>query len=515
MYKVLVVDDEPTVREGMRAIIPWEDYGFEITAVANDGYTALDKYRELSPDVIISDIRMPGMDGLELLKNLHEIDHTIQCLILSGYADFDYAKKAIQSNAAGYLLKPIDEEELVDYLNKVKKELEKQQKVTQLTVIDAERKRDSFILSMLLKKERASSEVIFEAKQFDLEWDKYEILLIRLEEMNEHDSTIITIKSKIQKIIKTNHKGIVFSNEPYVAVLMESKLNNKKERLLLFGEIKDMLNSIHVSFTVASGKPVTDISEINVSYNMATQLIHNKFFFPKDELLSEGKEVIKRQNNKCVDMDESIDKLYFALDIGIEDSIETIISEIAYLAEEIYSEDEVKRSYVYVLTTALNKLLISKPEKAAYISSVLEKVLEVYQQKSMIDLQSFVSALVVSVYNKMEYDANTDDQLKRLLVLIDSRYNENLKLDKLADLLNYNSAYLGKLFKKYTGEYFNTYLDKVRIMNAKRLLIEGKKVYQVAEIIGYNNVDYFHSKFKKYVGTSPSAYRRNKQAKIE
>ena len=95
-----------------------------------------------------------------------------------------------------------------------------------------------------------------------------------------------------------------------------------------------------------------------------------------------------------------------------------------------------------------------------------------------------------------------------MIDLINRNYFENLKLETLADVFNYNSAYLGKLFKNVTGEYFNTYVDKVRIEKAKQLLDQGMKVYQVAEKVGYTNVDYFHSKFRKYVGTSPSAHRK-------
>ena len=101
------------------------------------------------------------------------------------------------------------------------------------------------------------------------------------------------------------------------------------------------------------------------------------------------------------------------------------------------------------------------------------------------------------------------NEIKKITELIQRRYNENLKLETLSELFNYNSAYLGKMFKNTTGEYFNTYLDKVRIENAKQLLNQGMKVYEVAEKVGYMNPDYFNSKFRKYVGVSPTAFRKN------
>ncbi|WP_416147399.1 response regulator [Salipaludibacillus sp. HK11] len=505
----MIVDDEPTVREGLRRIILWEEYGFEVVGIAKDGYSALDKYKELSPDLVISDIRMTGMGGLELLRNFQEMDNDVQCLILSGYADFDYARTAIQRNAAGYLLKPIDEAELVDYLVKIEKQLKKQNEVNQLTVNEKERQRELFILSILGKTENRETKILSLTEEYGLRWDQYEVLLLRLEETSEPESMLLTIKEDIKKVVETEKKGIVFVNEAYLGILMKSTMNNKKARHLLFLEMKSIIDSYFVNFTAALGSAVDQIVDISDAYTEATKLIQTKFFFPKDTLLLKGKEMIKPSINGNTEMNVIIDKLYFALDIGINDTLETTVSDILYVAEDIYAEEEVKNYYVYALTTVLNKLLKSKPEKEAYITSQIEKVLEVYQQRNLIDLQNFVSNLVKSVYLEFEHSADTDYQLKRLLVLIDQRYDENLKLDKLADLFNYNSAYLGKIFKKYTGEYFNTYLDKVRIERAKELLIEGLKVYRVAEIVGYNNVDYFHSKFKKYVGVSPSVYRRN------
>lgn len=98
---------------------------------------------------------------------------------------------------------------------------------------------------------------------------------------------------------------------------------------------------------------------------------------------------------------------------------------------------------------------------------------------------------------------------KKITELINRRYNENLKLETLSELFNYNSAYLGKMFKNTTGEYFNTYVDKVRIEKAKQFLAQGMKVYEVAEKVGYMNPDYFNAKFRKYVGLSPSSFRKN------
>ena len=110
MYKVLIVDDEPLIREGLSTLINWQEFGFEVVHAAKDGQEALQSYEKYHPDLLIVDIRMPGMDGLHLIETIRQRKWDPKLLILSGYADFEYAKQAIRSNVEGYILKPVDED---------------------------------------------------------------------------------------------------------------------------------------------------------------------------------------------------------------------------------------------------------------------------------------------------------------------------------------------------------------------------------------------------------------------
>lgn len=116
MQRVLLIDDEPTIREGLPLLIDWESLGYQIIATGKDGVDGLEKIRQLKPDLVITDIRMPGMDGLEMLKSAKEEGLTFHTIILSGFSEFAYAKEALVLGAVSYLLKPIDEEELEEYL---------------------------------------------------------------------------------------------------------------------------------------------------------------------------------------------------------------------------------------------------------------------------------------------------------------------------------------------------------------------------------------------------------------
>ncbi|CAM3562005.1 helix-turn-helix transcriptional regulator [Marinicrinis lubricantis] len=196
------------------------------------------------------------------------------------------------------------------------------------------------------------------------------------------------------------------------------------------------------------------------------------------------------------------------MDIGNKEAIEKALTDALneMIAEE-QSEQSIKTNCVQLLTAVFQKLSYSHPDYRPAIQEASKKIVDIYKQRNIYDLLNLSNELANHIVIRLT-SKNNDTILKQMVELIHRNYNENLKLETLSETFNYNSAYLGKLFKNYTGEYFNTYLDKVRIDKAKELLQQDLKVYQVAERIGYTNVDYFHSKFKKYVGISPSAYRR-------
>ncbi|MGV2794764.1 response regulator, partial [Clostridium perfringens] len=143
MIKVLIVDDEPKLREGLRTFIDWNEYGYTVVDTAANGNEALEKYQAHLPDLVIADIRMPGMDGLQLIQRLRQLDPMLHILILSGYADFDYAKKAITQRADGYLLKPVDEEELIDYIEKIKLQIKQERLAEQWNSVTREWSREA------------------------------------------------------------------------------------------------------------------------------------------------------------------------------------------------------------------------------------------------------------------------------------------------------------------------------------------------------------------------------------
>lgn len=239
------------------------------------------------------------------------------------------------------------------------------------------------------------------------------------------------------------------------------------------------------------------------------------FFGQKDTLLS-GKpdnwnEPVKRTGEFEEEPDPERDvevQLLLAVEAGSGEVARGLIGQIVrQLVHARREETYIKDNLMRIVSSTIARLEAANPDIRALIAGQASPMGEMYSSANLYDVEQLVSAYMEQISGLIG-SGGRGDEIKRITDLIQRRYNENLKLGSLSEIFNYNSAYLGKMFKNQVGEHFNTYLDKVRIEKAKQFLTQGMKVYEVAERVGYMNSDYFNAKFRKYVGVSPSAYRK-------
>src|SRR5699024_551245 len=186
-----------------------------------------------------------------------------------------------------------------------------------------------------------------------------------------------------------------------------------------------------------------------------------------------------------------------------------ILALIVELAKSNNTEQEIKQQVAGILTHINHRLIAHYPQEQYKITSMLTHISDIHHCRNVKQLIN----ITVDHFTQLASVIDRDDSeviVKKMIHFIERNYDKAIKLDTMAELLHYHKVYLGKIFKETTGEYFKTYLDKVRIENSKRLLLEGFKIYEIAEMVGYTNADYFHSKFKKYEGISPSIFRKQK-----
>ena len=176
MLKVMIVDDEPSTREGLEMFIPWEDLGFEIVGTAEDGFDAIEKYKELKPNLMMVDMKMPEMSGIELIQKIREVDSSIQFIVLSGFAEFEYARNAMKYNVKDYLVKPVDEDELIPILTELAQGFIKEEEFSRVKKKMDEENKERVIQAAV------TGECMEELKELcdHLKWNRFRILLIEV-----------------------------------------------------------------------------------------------------------------------------------------------------------------------------------------------------------------------------------------------------------------------------------------------------------------------------------------------
>lgn len=509
MIQVLIVDDEPKLREGLRSFIDWEAHGYCVADTASNGHEALEKYEQLRPGLVVADIRMPGMDGLQLIGHLRKKDPSLHILILSGYADFEYAKKAIQQRADGYLLKPVDEDELIHYLGTIKAQIDEESQAEQWRLTTREWGRESFIISLMLEQPGAPEQLWSRAEELGLAWKSYQVLLLStvLDEADYEDK-LAAVRNEMTRLLEAKGRGYVFSHHSQIGVLLKDPIL-PVEWNELYSNIRNIVEVLDIDFSLALGPKVCRIGEVAYSYGVANRLNKNHFFLGNDRLLTEEL-LVEQKHDTEVSVHELDEQIFYAVEIGNHELVKQLIEQkgACYISQGL-TEEQIKLHFAEMLTALLGRGIKQSPELQQRNREFSEYLSDIYKAWTLGEVYEKAEQFLKKMMSELGANESSKHQeVKMMLELIHRNYNENLKLETLSGILNYNSAYLGKLFKNETGEYFNTYLDKVRIEKAKGLLEEGLKVYQVAERVGYTNVDYFHSKFRKYVGTSPSAYRK-------
>jgi two-component system, response regulator YesN len=510
LYKVMLVDDEPAIREGLKTIVDWNGNGFQIVGDAGNGRDAVARHAQLAPDLIVIDIRMPGMDGLQAIGEIRKTDDRCHFLILSGYADFAYARQAILHGVDGYILKPLDEEELEKELVRIRAILDRDQAITKHAFQGTAVRRDELIQGLLASEGEAAVELDNELRPLMGPACRcYQIVLL---ELGREESSVpgrhAAIRKKWSEAFEETGSGFLFTAEPYLGLLLKEDVHQPASRREATARLREGAGA-EVRFTAAAGEPVRRLSELRRSYEGALRLMKRSFLMAGREIAVEPSGLHEPaapvQQLAEPDMEPLSQQLFYAVDIG---SREGMLEALGAAGDTIIrydcSEAAVKKNFAHLMTLVLNK--ISTAHQPESVQDIMPLIPELYRQSHYSAMLELIESGLNKLIFRLSNGSNTT-VMKQVLDFIHRHYSENLKLETLAELFKYNSGYLGKLFKQHIGESFNTYLDKVRIRHAIELLGEGLKVHQVSDRVGYANVDYFHSKFKKYVGMSPSSFK--------
>lgn len=538
MYKVLIVDDELLLQTNIKLIINWEENGFVICGEASDGIEALNIIETEIPDIVICDVRMPNLDGLQLIRKINTEYPDIKFIMLSNYDDFEYVRDTLKSGALDYILKHnLNNKLLLDVLLRAKRLIEetlgskRKSNAESLSSGNLTALREKFIIQLLTGLYRDTSEIKNHLLVLDMKIDinnAVAILMViddyRITAANQDlkDSSLqeFAVDNICSEILDDFGNGAIchVSNEKYAILL---SFANSRSRSLIDNAINSVLGRIgtclkkflNLSVSFCVGSMCESISNIDVSYENAQRLLVDKFFY--------GNNCILKNSHQ-----ESQKKLVMGINIDIERQIVLKIRQKdkkGLTLELLQVFDFIERDKLSIKSSKMifNDLLgiINRmcKENAVGLGEVYSE--ELTQDEIVTSLETLDTAKIwfLKVFEKLMSLINSREDglnslyVKKAVEFIKRNYAENISLGQIADSLDITDNYLSKLFKEEVGIGFAEYLCDIRLEMAKNFLEEGKKdIKTVSEICGFNNYAYFFNVFKKKIGITPKKYLKGK-----
>lgn len=507
MIQVMIVDDMPIFREYLRKAIDWSAYGFEICCEAKNGQEALELMAVYEPDIVLSDITMPFMDGLELSKALKKTYDQTEVVLITGNAEFEYAKKAVKLGVADYIVKPFEKEELIVTLLSLKDNIEKV--IEQGLSSDDD---DQLYMKMIY-----ASDIVMADDKFSDEQYFYVTVIDTQAPLKEHEYSEQAMRWK--SVIGSLYKDFLpLDSESYL-------FKDYEERMILLNvmhefseydterdEMDDLIDLIkeklNLDVTIGIGQIHQGISGVRTSYLEALNALNNRFLYDGNRVIHYKQTVESGYKFYSAELNEDIIRY---LDQLKKDAVLNVIHHIFTEAEDKQYNIEYKK----MISMGLISLLLSYVVKIGkHIDDIFESPFKPYfliQQGSDDSLEQFIVECYETVLNYLNHHKTSQTSViaSQAKKCIESNYHDpDFSMKTMTKSLLVNQTYLRKMFKSEYNMTISEYLVQVRMVKAKQLIQKGHyKLSAVAEMVGYNDAGYFSRSFKKYFGVSPSEYR--------
>ncbi len=531
LYRIMLVDDEEEVRKAIIRKIAWEQLGFVMVGDAENGEDALEKLEQLEPDVVMTDIRMPYMDGLTLSARIRDKYPSLKILIFSGYDDFEYAKQAIKLNVTEYILKPVNGEELTQILNRIRisldEEIEQRRNITAL--------QKSYLGSLPILRELFLNDLVRRTTDIDtvvpklreygidiLDARKWLAVVIHIEQieqseiqvLSQHQELIpISVRGLVEDHLKSYCRNAIFNSADGITVIVAVDENNTQTGLInLLNDIcKESKRVLEVSITVGVGHSCNSLKEISRSYQSAVDALGYR------AIVGIGKTIYINDVEPVICGKLQLD----------------VKSEAELTAAVKFGPKELISNVIQSLVAHMDEVKVHARQYQAYMLSIVNCITRTMQQYDldigeMFDSENWYTAIMEGIYRKEEFAEwllpialrmnealnHERDNTARKVILNAKEYilehysDPELSVETLCRYLHMSPAYFSTMFKKETGQTYINYLTQVRLDKAVELLNEtDEKTYMIAQKVGYQEQNYFSYVFKKWYGISPTKYR--------
>ena len=542
LYRIILVDDEEEVRKSIIRKIDWTAVGFAVVGDAENGEDALEKIENLEPDVVLTDIRMPYMDGLTLAERIRQKYPSMKIVIFSGYDDFEYAKQAIKLNVTEYILKPVNVEELTAILKRIKTNLDEEiEQKRNVNLLRENYKRSLPILREQFLKDLISRPMDGETvqtllREYDIplagakEWIAIAVELELEQELTQEEAPLplheeknlipISVMQILSENLKPSYRFSLLSfsgsaDAKIAGIAAIDENNSQTELINILGDIcKEIRKTLKVPVTIGIGHSAQKLENISRSFQSALDALGYR------SVVGTGSTIYIN------DVEPGIGgKLQF----GSEE-------ESALIQAIKFGPEEKIRETVRGIVDRMNEARVHARQQQAYILSVANCMIQLIQQydlnmeeifaedplgpdpftviQSMLNRENFSrwlfqTALKINNALSRERDYAARQVIEKAKQYIMDNYQDpGLSVEQICRYLHMSPAYFSTMFKKATGQTYIAYLTEVRLNKAVELLnMTDEKTYVIASQVGYQEQNYFSYVFKKRFGVSPTKFR--------
>lgn len=516
MYRILVVDDEQMIADGLKFLIEKGTQDCEVVGVVYDGADGIASALELRPDIILTDIRMYEIDGIEMIRRIKAEGVPARFIILSGYADFSYAKQAIALGVEEYITKPIEEEELYGSLRKVCLSIH-QQKTKDGRLSSLEKTISVYDQGMKQYRLQEILQGRTEPKESD---SRFSFLNHVFYCSAVYESPVEEQQEKLFEELCRKHLGkedhMVTSGLErgrMVICLGASEMAGIQRVINSLGKLRmDFQNQTGEMVSLGIGTPHRSVSGIKKSYEEALCALNYKVVRGPGSLVYYGeiRDILKTPSHIAQEDVKELERCMNEMDSeGLSKVVESIFRKLGKM--EALSPEVLQATAINLVLSGISKMPFMQLQLNEYLGKNILSLDNIAKFQTMEQLKNWIINVLQGMNELMLKQSMPEkrDVIEESKEYIARHFEQDITLNEISERFFINPYYFSQLFKKRTGVTYQKYLTGIRISRAKKLLEETDlKLFEISEMVGYSDVNHFRRVFEKYEGIKPNEYRK-------
>ncbi|MGI6686215.1 MAG: response regulator [Bacillota bacterium] len=528
MFRMLIVDDEVNTAHNLATIIPWSELGITEVEIAYNGNEALQKAINFHPDIILSDIVMPKMNGIDLAHKISNLTNS-HVIFITGHWDESYVKSAFKAGVVDYILKPVDLSELRTTVKSVVKKLSESTRQKQyIAHLESQYQkslpflRDRLFLALISGIISDSAKLEEELVRLDMRMPvnmSYSVFCLKVQPLSQSDKPALVdhllaleVVHLCNGLLQLHGCGYCLRHtaDYYVCVVPLIELDTAVEEIdTLANQMKSLLqSSLSVEVTIGIGEWVDNLIDIGYSFEKARQAI---FYMGRNSIVFADKVPFPKRGNKALSVHRLIEITEHLQYGHIEKAVEGI-DEIFSVMKHNQNEDPVKTIDVCIqLYTMLNSVLVKSAfSEGEDLDGYTAAIRKIYEAATLEEVRAIILDRCIYINDTFQKERQSENRIVRQMKdYIGDHYKENLTIDQIAQHVYLSKSYCCLLFKQEIGITINQYITELRMQDAQKMIASGNQnIIDICFELGYNDPKYFSRVFKKMFGVSPTEFRR-------